>query len=281
MIQKTSINDKDNPIKIDHEKINGRIAFENVSFGYSGKVDDDSSMFLKDINLTIEPGERVGFLGATGCGKSTLVNLIPRFYDTTKGAIKVDGLDIRDISQKDLRQVVGICLQETSLFSGTMKDNILFGVPDANYDDMVVAAKAADAHDFISRIPAKYNGKITRRGTNLSGGQRQRISIARALVKKPKILILDDSTSACDLITEAKIQDAINNLMEETTQLIVAQRISSVITADKIVLLQEGMIVAIGKHEELLEKNHLYQEIFNSQLGEDYCPSTGVKNEKK
>ena len=270
------IQDNENPIKVDKEQIKGRLVFDNVNFGYSGDDGDESSIFLKDINLVIEPGEIVGFLGATGCGKSTLVNLIPRFYDVTSGKITVDGIDIREIAQYDLRGIVGICLQETNLFSGTIKDNILFGAPNATFDEMVSAAKAANAHDFISSIPAKYDGRITRRGTNLSGGQRQRISIARALVKKPKILILDDSTSACDLTTEAQIQDAIKNIMNQATQLIVAQRISSVITADKIVLLEEGKIVAVGNHEELLATNHLYQEIYNSQLGEDYNLSSGV-----
>ena len=273
---KPDVQDAVSPIKIEYEKIKGEIKFDNVSFGYHGNNRDDNSMFLKDVNLTIKPGERIGFLGATGCGKSTLINLIPRFYDVSKGGITIDGMDIREISQSDLRRIVGICLQETNLFSGTIKDNVLFGVPNASYDEMVTAAKAANAHDFISNIPAKYNGMIARRGTNLSGGQRQRISIARALLKKPKILILDDSTSACDLITEAKIQDAIKASMKDTTQLIVAQRISSVITADKIVLLQEGRIEAIGNHEELLKTNHLYQEIYNSQLGGDYRPSIGV-----
>ena len=270
------VQDAVSPIKFEHEKIKGEIKFDNVSFGYHGNDGDDNSMFLKDVSLTIKPGERIGFLGATGCGKSTLINLIPRFYDVSKGGITIDGMDIREISQNDLRRIVGICLQESNLFTGTIKDNILFGVPGASYDEMVTAAKTANAHDFISNIPAKYNGMIARRGTNLSGGQRQRISIARALLKKPKILILDDSTSACDLITEAKIQDSIKVLMKETTQLIVAQRISSVITADKIVLLQEGRIEAIGDHEELLKTNHLYQEIYNSQLGGDYRPSIGV-----
>jgi ATP-binding cassette, subfamily B, bacterial len=275
------IQDKEDPIKFDTEQVKGRLVFDNVNFGYSGNDGDYSSMFLRDINLVIEPGEIVGFLGATGCGKSTLVNLVPRFYDVANGKITIDGMDIREISQNDLRGIVGICLQETNLFSGTIKDNILFGAPDASYDEMVIAAKAANAHDFISNIPAKYDGRIARRGTNLSGGQRQRISIARALIKKPKILILDDSTSACDLTTEAQIQDAIKEIMKETTQLIVAQRISSVITADKIILLEEGRIVAVGNHEELLAANHLYQEIYNSQLGEDYRPSLGEKNEKK
>ena len=275
------VQDKPHPVEINPEEVRGEVVLDNVSFDYLGNDGKPDSLFLKDINLTIEPGEVVGFLGATGAGKSTLVNLIPRFYDVSEGAITIDGINVRDIPQDTLRQVVGICLQETVLFSGTIKDNILFGAPDATYDEMIVAAKAANAHDFISAIPGQYDGEIARKGANLSGGQRQRISIARALVRKPRVLILDDSTSACDLTTEARIQDAIKEMMKDTTQLIVAQRISSVITADKIVLLQDGEIVGLGNNEELLRSSELYQEIYSSQLGDWPFDSTGASNEGK
>ncbi len=275
------VQDKPHPVEINPEETKGKVVLDSVSFSYLGNDDKPDSLFLKDINLTIEPGEVVGFLGATGAGKSTLVNLIPRFYDVSEGAITVDGIDVRDYPQDTLRQVVGICLQETVLFSGTVKDNILFGAPDATYDEMIVAAKAANAHDFISAIPGQYDGEVARKGANLSGGQRQRISIARALVRKPRVLILDDSTSACDLTTEARIQDAIKEMMKDTTQLIVAQRISSVITADKIVLLQDGEIIGLGNNEELLRSSELYQEIYSSQLGDGPFDSTGASNEGK
>jgi len=275
------VQDKPHPVEINPEEVRGEVVLDNVSFSYLGNDGKPDSLFLKDINLAIEPGEVVGFLGATGAGKSTLVNLIPRFYDVSEGAITIDGINVRDIPQDTLRQVVGICLQETVLFSGTIKDNILFGAPDATYDEMIVAAKAANAHDFISAIPGQYDGEIARKGANLSGGQRQRISIARALVRKPRVLILDDSTSACDLTTEARIQDAIKEMMKDTTQLIVAQRISSVITADKIVLLQDGEIVGLGNNEELLRSSELYQEIYSSQLGDGPFDSTGASNEGK
>ncbi|MCC7550746.1 MAG: ATP-binding cassette domain-containing protein, partial [Methanobacterium sp.] len=217
--------------------------------------------------LTIKPGEVVGFLGATGSGKSTLVNLIPRFYDVKSGKITIGGVDIREMPLKTLHQMVGVCLQESYLFSGTIQDNLVMGAQDTSYDAMVQAAQAADAHEFVSAIPEKYEGHVARKGADFSGGQRQRLSIARTLMLKPKILILDDSTSACDVATEARIQDAVRDLMKDVTQLIVAQRISSVITADKIVLMEKGEIIDIGTHEDLLESSKLYQEIYVSQLG--------------
>ncbi len=263
--EESDIKDDVDSKSLNTENLNGKIIFKNVNFGYSsGK---ETANVLEDINLTIESGEVVGILGATGSGKSTLVNLIPRFYDVTTGKITIDGVDVRKIPLDDLRQIVGVCLQESYLFSGTIKDNIILGASDKSYDAMQRAAEVADASDFINSIPDKYDGRMARKGANFSGGQRQRLSIARTLILSPKILIMDDSTSACDVATEARIQDSINDLMSDVTQIIVAQRISSVITADKIVLMDKGKIEAVGNHEKLLESNKLYQEIYTSQLG--------------
>ena len=256
-----------NPIALSSERAGGRIVFENVFFGYPSKNGQSPAQVLKNINLTIEPGQTVAFLGATGAGKSTLVNLIPRFYDVTSGRITIDGVDVRDISLADLHDIVGIALQESVLFSGKIRDNVCYGRPDATEDEMVAAAMAADAHSFVSNIPEGYDAPVARRGTNFSGGQRQRLSISRALATQPKILILDDSTSALDMATEARVQDAIKDLMGQTTTLFVAQRISTVITADCIFVMEAGEIIATGTHEQLLRICPLYREICDSQLG--------------
>jgi ABC-type multidrug transport system fused ATPase/permease subunit len=242
----------------------GRVVFENVTFSYEG---DPQKPAVTSISFIAEPGETIAFLGATGSGKSTIVNLIPRFYDTTSGKITVDGVDIRSIPQKKLRQMVGIALQESILFSGSIHDNIAFGKPEVSFEEVQTSAKASDADGFVSAIPEKYDGSVSRRGTNFSGGQRQRLSIARALTLKPKILILDDSTSAVDVNTETRIQSAIAQLLKGTTTFIVAQRISTVLMADKIVLLRDGKIDAIGNHKQLMESSQLYKDIFESQLG--------------
>ncbi len=259
--------DAPNPIALSSERAGGRIVFENVFFGYPSKNGQSPAQVLKNINLTIEPGQTVAFLGATGAGKSTLVNLIPRFYDVTSGRITIDGVDVRDISLADLHDIVGIALQESVLFSGKIRDNVCYGRPDATEDEMVAAATAADAHSFVSNIPEGYDAPVARRGTNFSGGQRQRLSISRALAMQPKILILDDSTSALDMATEARVQDAIKDLMGQTTTLFVAQRISTVITADCIFVMEAGEIIATGTHEQLLRTCPLYREICDSQLG--------------
>ncbi|MFN8475991.1 MAG: ABC transporter ATP-binding protein [Anaerolineae bacterium] len=253
------------PVDMDH--IEGRVVFENVTFGYRGPDGKPQGTALQNINLAVEPGETVGFLGATGSGKSSLVNLIPRFYDVVEGRVTIDGIDVRDIPQRQLRRIVGIALQEAVLFSGSVRGNILFGRPGADDDEMLAVAKAADADSFVSGIPQEYDAPVARRGANFSGGQRQRLSIARALALQPKVLILDDSTSALDIETEARVQEAVNGLMGKTTKFYVAQRISSVITADKIVLLDAGRQVAIGSHTELLKSNPLYRQIYESQLG--------------
>lgn len=267
-----TIPDSPHPLELDIATAKGRIVFENVSFSYFANPsrnpeENDSKLVLKNINLVIEPGQTVAFLGATGSGKSTLVNLIPRFYDVTSGRITIDSVDVRNIPLETLHQLVGISLQESVLFSGKVRENVCYGKPEATEDEMIAAAKAADAHGFVSAIPEGYDAAVARRGTNFSGGQRQRLSIARALTIKPKILIFDDSTSALDMATEARVQEAIKNSMGDSTILFVAQRISTVITADNIFLLEAGEIVAQGNHETLLRTSSLYQEIYESQLG--------------
>jgi ATP-binding cassette subfamily B protein len=258
---------------LDPATVKGRVAFENVSFAFrrpDGKLDPPA---LKNINLTIEPGERVGFLGATGAGKSALVNLIPRFYDVTEGRITIDGVDVRDIPQENLRQMVGIALQEALLFQGTVHFNLKFANPEVHDDVMIGASRAADAFEFVMALPHQWDAPVARRGYNFSGGQRQRLAIARTLTAQPRILILDDSTSALDVATEARVQDAIPDFTDNVTTLYVAQRISAVLDLDKIVLLQNGEIIAQGAHEELMRSSKLYQEIYESQLGAGLKPS--------
>jgi ATP-binding cassette subfamily B protein len=259
--------DPDNSLDWSVAKAQGQIVFENVSFQYPAKDGQPPTPVLKNINLTIEPGQTVAFLGATGSGKSTLVNLIPRFYDATSGRIMIDGIDVRDMPLQDLYHIVAIVLQESVLFSGQVRDNICYGKPDATEEEMIAAAVAADAHSFVSAIPEGYDATVARRGTNFSGGQRQRLSIARALTSEPKIVILDDSTSALDMETEARVQDAIEQLMAGATTIFVAQRISTVIAADQIFLMEAGEIVASGTHEQLVQTSPLYQIICESQLG--------------
>ncbi len=242
-----------------------RVRFENVSFGYEGA---GGAMVLQDINLTAEPGETVAILGATGSGKSTLVNLIPRFHDVSSGRILIDGQDIRQATQASLLARMGIAPQETILFSGAVRDNIRYGRPQASGEAVEAAARAAQAHEFVLQLPQGYDTHVEERGVNLSGGQKQRLAIARALLPDPDILILDDSTSAVDVETERKIQAALEKLMAQRTSFIVAQRISTVLAADKIVVLEKGRIVAQGAHRELLQTSSVYREIYESQLGE-------------
>ena len=246
-------------------ELRGRVAFEGVSFRYKG---NGGAPVLSDITFTAEPGERVAILGATGSGKSTLVSLIPRFYDVTGGRITLDGLDIRDIYLESLREKIGISTQDTMLFGGTIRDNIKYGKPDASEEEVVAAAKAAQAHEFIIGFPDRYDTAVGQRGVTLSGGQKQRIAIARALLIRPRILILDDSTSAVDAETEYRIEQALETIMKDTTCFIVAQRISTVLNADKILVLDEGRIVAEGTHRQLLETSPIYREIYESQLGD-------------
>lgn len=241
----------------------GRLVFEQVSFAYSG--DDRDS--LRNVSLAVEPGWTVGILGATGSGKSTLVGLIPRLYDPTEGRVTIGGTDVRDIPAAALRSDVGLVLQQAILFSGTIRDNIRYGKPEATQEEVESAARAAEAHGFISRLPEGYDTVVGQRGVNLSGGQKQRLSIARALLLRPRILILDDSTSAVDLATEARIQAALRERMKDSTCLVIAQRISSVMEADRIFVLDDGRIAAAGTHEELLQGSAIYRDIYESQRG--------------
>jgi ATP-binding cassette subfamily B protein len=227
---------------------------------------------LDGIDLTVEAGQTVAFLGATGSGKSTLVNLVPRFYDVTAGRILVDGIDVRRLTQESLRARIAVVPQETVLFSGTVRDNIRYGAPGATAGEVIAAARAAQAHAFITALPKGYDTHVEERGTNLSGGQRQRIAIARALLMRPMILILDDSTSSVDGETETRIQAALAAEAEGRTTLVVAQRISTVLKADRIVVLERGRIAAQGTHGELMAASPIYREIFDSQLGNDFPP---------
>lgn len=240
----------------------GRVAFENVTFRYA---EDDQTPAVKDISFTAEPGETVAILGATGSGKSSLVSLIPRFYDVSDGRVTIDGTDVRAFSARALRARVGIALQESRLFSGTIRDNIRFGRPDASEDEVIAVAKAAQADEFIVRQPGGYDAIVGQQGVNLSGGQKQRIAIARALLVQPAILILDDSMSAVDVQTEARIQAALASLNPGQTRIVVAQRVTAVRNADKILVLDDGELVGAGRHDELLESSPIYREIYESQ----------------
>jgi ATP-binding cassette subfamily B protein len=241
----------------------GRVAFEDVSFGYSG---DDHDPALRNISFVAEPGQTVAILGATGAGKSTLVNLIPRFYDATSGRVTLDGVDVRALDEAALRAAVGVALQEAILFSGTIRDNIRYGRPDAGEAEVVAAATMAQAHDFIARLPGGYDAVVGQRGVNLSGGQKQRLAIARALLTRPAVLILDDSTSAVDVATEARIRAALAAGGPGQTRFVVAQRVSTVLTADKVLVLDDGRLAAEGTHDELLAASPIYREIYESQL---------------
>lgn len=242
----------------------GRISFANVAFHYNGPASDHA---LREVSFEVAPGQTVALLGATGAGKSTLAHLIPRFYDATEGRVSIDGVDVRDIAQEELRRSIGIALQETVLFRGSIRDNIRYGRPEASQEEVAAAARAAQAHDFIMALPDGYDTLVGQRGVNLSGGQKQRIAIARALLVKPAVLILDDSTSAVDVETEARILDALAEETRSCARILIAQRISTVLHADTILVLDEGRIVAKGTHDELLASSPVYREIHESQLG--------------
>jgi ATP-binding cassette subfamily B protein len=253
---------KDQPGAVELPDVQGHVRFENVTFRYfSG-----GEAVLKNVDFEVQPGQTVALLGATGSGKSTIINLLPRFYDPSEGRITIDGHDLREITLESLRSQIGIVLQETTLFGGTIRENIAFGRPDATLEDVQAAAQSAAAHDFIMSFPDGYETMVGERGATLSGGQKQRLAIARALLLNPRILILDDSTSSVDLTTEAQIQTALDKLMKGRTSFVIAQRISTVINADLILVLEKGQIVARGQHEDLMEDSELYAEIYNSQL---------------
>jgi ATP-binding cassette, subfamily B, multidrug efflux pump len=251
-------------------EICGDVELRNVMFKFAGA----EHPALNDVSLKVECGQTVAIMGRTGSGKSSIINLIPRFYDPQKGQVLVDGIDVRDLTLDSLRGRVGMVLQDTILFSGSIRDNIAYGRPDATDEQVIAAAKAAQAHDFISALPEGYNTAVGERGVGLSGGQKQRIAIARALLLDPKILILDDSTSAVDAETEYQIQQALDQLMHNRTSFVIAQRISTVRNADLIVLLDNGQIVATGSHDDLLRENALYGEIVDSQLRKDDAHSS-------
>ncbi len=243
----------------------GTVEFRAVSFRYFSNSDD----VLSDIDFSAQPGQTVALLGSTGSGKTTIINLIPRFYDVSDGSVLIDGYDVRDVTIESLRRRIGIVLQETNLFSGTIRENIAFGRPDATDEEVMSAAHAAAAHDFIMGFPDGYDTAVGERGATLSGGQKQRLAIAGALLLDPHILILDDSTSSVDVATEVQIQAALDRLMQGRTSFVIAQRISTVLNADQILVLDQGRIIASGKHAELMESSEIYAEIYRSQLVED------------
>lgn len=266
---KSDVEDAPNARKLN--QIKGRVVFDNVAFRYFNSSDN----VLKNVSFTAEPGQTIALLGSTGSGKTTIINLIPRFYDVSEGTITIDGTDIRAVTQDSLRSQIGIVLQETNLFTGTIRDNIAFGRPEATMEEVISAAKAAAAHDFVMEFPEGYDTPVGERGATLSGGQKQRIAIARALLLQPNILILDDSTSSVDFATERKIQAALDHLMQGQTSFVIAQRISTVRNADQIIVLDKGQIAAMGTHEQLMETSPIYAEIFNSQLVDDSTEQEG------
>lgn len=254
----------DSPTALGELPGEGRIELRDVSFAYG---QNSNEPVLVDVDLTVEPGQTAAILGSTGAGKSTLVHLIPRFYDCREGTVMVDEVDVREVKQQALRREVGIVLQDPFLFTGTIRENLRYGRPEATDQEIEQAARMAQAHDFIMSFPEGYDTMLGQRGVNVSGGQKQRLAIARALVMNPSVLILDDSTSAVDVVTEARIREAIETQMEGITRIIVAQRISSVLTADKIIVLENARVAAEGTHDQLMASSPIYREIYDSQLG--------------
>lgn len=262
---------EENSIKVSEvkevpEAVKGRIDFEHVYFSYMGSTGEP---VLKDITFSCVQGETIGIIGSTGSGKSSLVNLVPRFYDVSSGSVKVDGIDVRNISIKELREKIAVVPQKTVLFTGTVTENIRWGRENASLEEVEEAAKISEAHDFIAAFPEGYDTRLGQGGVNFSGGQKQRVSIARALVRKPEILILDDCTSAVDVATESRIREGLSKYIGGLTCLIIAQRITSVMNADRIIVLDNGRIDAIGTHKELMAASDTYKDIFLSQLGKE------------
>jgi len=255
------------PFKKDFNIQAKQIKFHRVGFSYGG-ASHPEEWVLRDVSFETGKGETIAIIGATGSGKSTLVQLIPRLYDVTSGSILMDGTDIRNLPLSELRGKIGMVLQESFLFTGSIRENIAFGKPDALQEEIEEAAKIAQAHDFITKLPNGYETKVGQKGVNLSGGQKQRLAIARALLIKPPILILDDSTSALDLGTEKRLRDSLAKIMMDSITFLIAQKISSVINADKILVMEDGAIAGCGTHQELMETCDVYQDIYRSQYGE-------------
>jgi ATP-binding cassette subfamily B protein len=262
--EESTIKAADKPVRL--ENLKGTVEFENVSFSYSGASGEP---VLKNISFACAQGETVGIIGSTGSGKSSLVSLVPRFYDTTSGVVKVDGINVRDACIEELRDKIALVPQKTMLFTGSIIDNIRWGKEEASEEEVIEAAKIAQAHSFVSSFPEGYNTQLGQGGVNLSGGQKQRLSIARALIKQPEVLILDDCTSAVDVTTEAKIREGLKEHSANLTTIIIAQRITSVMTANKIIVLDNGQAASIGTHEELMKSSKVYQDIFRSQIGKE------------
>jgi ATP-binding cassette subfamily B protein len=265
---------QDKPNAVDVGRLQGAVRFDHVSFGY-----DAISPVLRDVSFEAKPGEVIALLGPTGSGKTTIVSLLPRFYDVTGGGISIDGIDLRDMKMASLRRNIGMVLQDPFLFTGTIRDNILYSKPEASEEEMIAAAKAARIHDFIMSLPDEYETWVGERGITLSGGQKQRVSIARTLLLDPAILILDDATSSVDMETEYLIQQALAEVMKGRTSFIVAQRLRTIKHADQILVLRNGVLEQRGRHEELLAQDHgYYREIYELQLrGQEEDVTAGVE----
>ena len=260
MEEKYDITDKKDAIVL--PPIQGKIEFDQVSFSY----EKEGETILNSINLVVEPGETVAFVGMSGGGKSTIISLIPRFHDATAGTVRIDGHDLRDVQVKTLRDQIGMVLQDSILFSDSVKSNILMGKPDATDEEVIAAARAANAHDFIETLPLGYETKVGERGVKLSGGQKQRIAIARVFLKNPPLLVLDEATSALDLESEALIQESLERLAADRTTLIVAHRLSTITHADKIVVIDAGELKEMGTHEQLMKQQGIYYGLFQFQV---------------
>ena len=259
MDEKYDVENKPNAIALTGAQ--GKLAFENVTFRY----EKDGKAVLNNVDFTIEPGQTAAFVGMSGGGKSTIVSLIPRFYDASEGAVKIDDQNVRDVTLQSLRAQIGIVLQDNILFSDSVKQNILMGKPNATDEEVIAAAKAANAHDFIIGLPQGYDTKVGERGVKLSGGQKQRVAIARVFLKNPPILVLDEATSALDLESEALIQDSLDRLVHDRTTIVIAHRLSTITHADKIFVIDHGQVAECGTHEELMKKQGIYYNLFQVQ----------------